>query len=145
MKRHPSLIPLSREHHGALILSRLLQKDAPPYKGLPADPAGKAAYALSFYQDELLPHFAEEERIIPIINGIDAELDRHMETMVTEHAEIKKLFSAIPNSQNLPDLLDLTGKTMEAHIRKEERVIFPLIQEKCSEELLGKMFGEATD
>jgi hypothetical protein len=35
MKRHEALIPLSRDHHGTLILARLLRSDAPPYKGLP--------------------------------------------------------------------------------------------------------------
>ena len=42
MIRHSSIVSLSREHHGALILARLLQKDAPPYKNLPKDLKGKA-------------------------------------------------------------------------------------------------------
>ena len=53
MKRHPALIPLSREHHGALILARLIQKDAPPYKGLPLEINGKAVYAQEFYKNIL--------------------------------------------------------------------------------------------
>ena len=41
MKRHPTLAHLSREHQGALILAKLLQEDAPDYKGLPTDKNGK--------------------------------------------------------------------------------------------------------
>ncbi|MEO7264876.1 MAG: hypothetical protein ABIW38_08185, partial [Ferruginibacter sp.] len=69
MKRHPSLISLSREHHGALILARLLQKNAPAYKGLPSDSNGKAVYALQFYKDELIQHFLQEEKVLALVKG----------------------------------------------------------------------------
>jgi iron-sulfur cluster repair protein YtfE (RIC family) len=32
--------------------------------------------------------------------------------------------------------LDELGKALEVHVRKEERELFPLIQESCSEELM---------
>ena len=43
MKRHEALAPLSREHHGTLILAQLLKKGAPVYKGLPDTDTGKAS------------------------------------------------------------------------------------------------------
>lgn len=136
MKRHPSLIPLSREHHGALILSRLLQKDAPPYIGLPHEPVGKAKYALKFYREELKKHFAEEEKILPVIRGVNSELDKLMQDMVTEHRELDQLFNSINEQDDLALHLDKLGRAMEVHIRKEERQIFPLIQDSCSDEIL---------
>jgi hypothetical protein len=75
MKRHPSLAHLSREHHGALILARLLQKNAPAYKDLPVDTEGKATYALKFYKEELVRHFEEEESVLKMVIGINGALD----------------------------------------------------------------------
>lgn len=139
MKRHASLIPLSHEHHEALILARLLQKGTPPYKGLPTEPAGKAQYALKFYRDQLSTHFIREEAILPIVEGVSRELDALMESMVKEHAVLHELFGRLSDQTNLSSPLDHLGKTLENHIRKEERQIFPLIQERCSGEILDKI------
>jgi iron-sulfur cluster repair protein YtfE (RIC family) len=139
MKRHDSLIPLSREHHGALILARLLQKDAPLYKDLPADPEGKAQYAMNFYDEELVKHFIQEEKIVPLVSTLNPQLDTMLETMVEEHAVLHQLFRLVPEAIDLPSHLDTLGKSLEKHVRKEEREIFPLIQQSCSPEILDKL------
>lgn len=136
MKRHPSLTSLSREHHGALILARLLQKDAPPYKGLPTDDAGKAEYALNFYKDELADHFIDEEKILPLVKGINSELDLLADSIVEEHKMLRLHFGSIHGQASLADHLDILGKALESHVRKEERQLFPLIQDTCTEEML---------
>ncbi len=130
MKRHTALTPLSREHHGALILSRLLQKDAPIYKGLPSDPAGKAAYAFKFYKEELVGHFLKEEAMMKLLVGVDVGLDVLIDSIYQEHQNLHELF----NRSDLIIHLDQIGKAMELHIRKEERQFFPLIQQTCNEE-----------
>lgn len=139
MKRHDSLIPLSREHHGALILARLIQNDAPPYKGLPTDPEGKAQYALNFYKEELIAHFIQEEKIAPLVKNIRPELDEMLKTMIEEHVLLHQLFAMISKTSDLPAHLDTLGKTLEKHVRTEEREIFPLIQECCTEEMLDQL------
>ena len=137
MKRHSSLAILSREHHGALILAQLLKKAAPEYKGLPTDIEGKADYASQFYRDELIKHFCEEEQVlIKKIKGINAHLDELGEEITKEHAELKAAFESIKSSNDLATHLDKLGRSLEQHIRKEEREFFPLIQELCSEQLL---------
>jgi len=137
MKRHSALIPFSREHHNTLILARLLQKDAPPYKGLPHDLDGKANYALKFYKDDLIRHFIAEEKIFPIVKGINAEIDVLFTEILEEHDRFHISFNAINSQNNLADHLDQLGKDLELHIRKEERQLFPLIQENCSEQVLN--------
>lgn len=139
MKRHISLIPLSHDHHEALILARLLQKTTPTYKGMPNEPAEKAQYALAFYKDKLLAHFIQEESIIPIVKGITPELDIFMQDIVNEHVELRNLFEQLARETDFLNPIDLLGKTLELHIRKEERQIFPLIQECCSEEALDEI------
>ena len=139
MKRHPALIPLSREHHGALILARLLQKDAPVYKGLPTDIQEKAEYAYKFYQEELVKHFEDEERVLKLVTGVDSNLDLMIKTIYSEHQELHKLFQSIDNHPDLTSHLDQIGKTLETHVRKEERELFPLMQETCNEDLMIKV------
>lgn len=139
MKRHPALIPLSREHHGALILARLLQKDAPVYKGLPTDTQGKAEYAFKFYQEELVKHFEDEERVLKLVTGVESNLDLMIKTISYEHQELHELFQSIDNHPDLSSHLDQIGKTLETHIRKEERELFPLMQETCNEDLMIKV------
>ncbi len=143
MKRHTSLAILSREHHHALILAQLLKKGAPIYKGLPTDLNGKAEYAFQFYHDELIKHFdAEERSIIKKIRGINADLDRLCDEIVTEHQYLKGLFTSIKNTIDLATQLDKTGYALELHIRKEEREFFPLVQELCSAKLLSEIEQE---
>ena len=139
MKRHSSLAPLSREHHGALILAQLLKKGAPPYKGLPADLSGKVDYAIQFYRNELIKHFDDEERVIKKIKGINVDLDKLANEITKEHKELRGLFTSIKNTNDLATHLDKLGSAFEQHIRKEERKFFPLIQELCNEKLLSEI------
>ena len=136
MKRHPALAHLSREHHSALILARLLQKNAPEYRSLPTSTDGKAQYGLKFYTDELIKHFEEEEKVLKLVTGINTALDLLVETIFYEHKELHILFKSINNYPDKTAHLDEIGKALEIHIRKEERELFPMIQDICSEELM---------
>ena len=135
MKRHPALAHLSREHHSALILARLLQKNAPEYRSLPTSTDGKAQYGLKFYTDELIKHFEKEEKVLKLVAG-NAALDLLVQTIVQEHKELHILFKSINNYPDKTAHLDELGKALEIHIRKEERELFPMIQGICSEELM---------
>jgi Hemerythrin HHE cation binding domain len=59
MKRHPALVPLSHDHHHALVEARRLRQaaDAP-------DAAAAAAAFLRFFAQETVPHFREEEELL---------------------------------------------------------------------------------
>lgn len=139
MKRHPSLAHLSRDHHGALLLARLLQKDAPAYTGMPSDTTGKAAYALKFYNDELIQHFASEEAALKIVTGIDGTLDELIATIFQEHQHLHASFQSISDHPQLQTQLDELGKALEKHVRKEERELFPMIEANSNEQLLEKI------
>lgn len=136
MKRHSALVPLSREHHETLILARLLQKGAPEYKGLPTDSAGKAEYANDHYKKELIQHFRKEESILPLIKGLNPEIDIMIQDIFSEHQQLHQYFQTMYEQDDLADHLDRLGQTLEVHVRKEERQFFPLIQNHCGEETL---------
>ena len=140
MKRHEALVPLSRDHHTALILAKLIQRGAPAYKGLPADLTGKAAYAGKLYHDELIDHFlAEEKMMIEKTRGINEKIDSLSDEIIHEHRELRLLFELLPVTEKLEEHLDTLGYALEKHIRKEERELFPLIQESCDETLLAEI------
>ena len=136
MKRHESLAPLSREHHDALILVRLLQRNAPLYKNLPTTLEDKTVYALNMYTDHLRAHFVKEEGMLDKIKNIHPEIDRLAAEIFSEHETLTTAFVALRENESPVEALDSLGSALEAHIRKEERVLFPLIQLHCSEELL---------
>ena len=138
MKRHDALAPLSREHHGALILAQLLKNITTVYTGLPADVIGKAAYAIRFYNEELVKHFKEEEDIvIATITGMDVMLDTLANEIIAEHKELQILFTTINDAVDLSAHLEKIGNTLEQHIRKEERIFFPLVQQLCNQAQLA--------
>lgn len=136
MKRHESLAPLSREHHAALILAQLLKKDAPAYKGLPNEPGGKAAYALHIYTTTLRDHFIKEEAILDKVKKYHADIEKLSEEITMEHRQLTTDFLSLATAVSLVDALDGLGLALEKHIRKEERILFPLIQEYCPDEIL---------
>lgn len=139
MKRHEALIPLSKEHHDGLILARLLQKDAPAYKGLPTDDEGKAAYAIEVFNKILQQHFATENDILEAIKNTNPDIDKLAAEITNEHVQLTSAFLHINQSSNLQDALDALGINLEQHIRKEERVLFPLIQDHCDEATMQKI------
>lgn len=130
MKRHEALIVLSRDHQKGLMLAQLLKADAPPYKGLPTDLIGKMNYAKETFQADLSKHFEDEEKILfPFVKGKDSECDKLIDELIDEHHFFSKSISQLIDSQKLSDELDLIGKKLEQHIRKEERIFFNKIQE----------------
>lgn len=139
MKRHNALTPLSREHHSALILAQLLKKGAPVYTGLPSDPEGKAAYALNMYTTILQKHFLKEEEILSKVKKYHAEIEIIGDEIIAEHIELKVGFLSLAKTDELVNALNNLGVALEKHIRKEERILFPQIQEHCPEEILNEI------
>ncbi len=137
MKRHEALAPLSREHHGALLLAQLLKKTAPAYKDLPTLPEEKLVYAVNFYKANLQAHFIKEEEMLAKVKQYHPEVEKLTAKIINEHRQLTNLFNTLDKENNSIDLLDELGKALESHIRKEERVLFPLIQQYCPEEVLN--------
>ena len=136
MKRHAALIPISREHHQMLILSQLLKKNAPHYKGLPTDLAGKAGYALSLFDQLIKDHIhLEEEALYLQTQNLSDQLKQITQELRQEHGEIIKLFKKISSKADEQTLNEL-GELLEKHIRKEERVYFQTLQETMNEDAL---------
>jgi len=137
IKRDKALHILSHDHHHGLILAQLIKKGSPQYKNLPITTEGKKDYAIRFYNDELVKHFEDEEKILfPVVNGKDDEIDNLVEKIITEHKKIKQLINRLESDEDVENTLNELGNILESHIRKEERDLFMKIQKILTEDEL---------
>ena len=139
MKRHESLAPLSRDHHANLILAQSLKKTAPPYKGIPKEPLAKAAWAQSSFHSSIQEHFEKEETLLEKVKTRHPEIQKLAGEITEEHRLLKEAFLSLNTSTDLISALDKLGWELEKHIRKEERVLFPMIEQHCSAEDLDEI------
>jgi hemerythrin-like domain-containing protein len=139
MKRHEALAPLSRDHHGSLILAQLLKKGAPAYKGLPTDNAGKARYAMQEFEQHIKHHFEQEEKMLAMVEIHHKEIEKLGKEIRGEHIQLAAHFHSLDDSPGLENRMDGLGRMLETHIRKEERELFPLLQQHCSESQLQQI------
>jgi iron-sulfur cluster repair protein YtfE (RIC family) len=109
------------------------------YKDLPVDNSGKVVYAQNMYNNSLKEHFRKEEQVIRKVQHCHAEIERTGKEIILEHELLTKSFLDLGNSINQETDLDQLGIALELHIRKEERILFPLIQQHCGEEILNEI------
>lgn len=149
MKRHPALVPLSRQHHDGLALGVMIERDLRDGAG-PAGPAQLErlrAQALDLWQLEFRGHFEVEEQIV-FPAAQEAGEPGLVDTLIAEHEAIRLQFEALeraPASEVGP-LLDQLRFALVSHIRTEERVLFQAMQEAMDEyqlEALGRGVGDA--
>jgi iron-sulfur cluster repair protein YtfE (RIC family) len=104
----------------------------------------KARRALEFYESDLALHFEAEEKLLyPFVKGRDALLDSLFLEIMEEHKKIKLQIESLREGGGLlEEKLDYLGRLLEGHIRKEERELFPRIQEVFSEAELNNLNGK---
>jgi len=121
MKRSQALIALTREHHHALVLAR---------RAIVAAREASAARALTavlteIFSRELEPHFLiEEQKLLPALR--DAGEYAHAARTLDEHRQLRALAQAGAAGETAS--LSSFGLLLEAHVRFEERELFPLAE-----------------
>lgn len=132
MKRHPILIPISREHHQVLLLAQLLKKDAPLYRGLPDTLDGKLEYARTKYQELLLLHLKrDQESLYPYLRQWP-ELSDLLEELMAQSHWMTRTFEMLDKSATA-EKLDQIGHSLEQYVRTKERKLFQTAQELLDE------------
>lgn len=128
MKRNPILQPLSREHHTALALAKACERAA---QSGDASMVGQACQrAIQALSDELNPHFlTEEQSLLPLLQ--DAETQRLVQRTLADHQLLRGLLDGL--RQNDINALNRFGKCLSAHVRFEERELFPAIENLLQE------------
>jgi hemerythrin-like domain-containing protein len=131
--RHPSLLPLSHDHHHGLALALRCRKQALG-QIKPMGPEGLRAQAeamLAFYSGNLAPHFrAEEEVLFPLMQSLVPESRPVIDQLLREHEQLRSAIEQLEGAAPLGKIIFDLGDLLERHIRKEERELFPLFEER---------------
>jgi hemerythrin-like domain-containing protein len=132
-KRHPSLIPLSHDHHHGLVLAFRLREGLPRNRKPSDSPHEQAAATVRFFHDNLVAHFqAEEEVLFPAIRTRVPQAIALLDTLIAEHdmlrGSVEQLSHIASDDPSLLTLFKSFGDALERHIRCEERELFPLYE-----------------
>ena len=131
MKRSPSLARLSREHHSALVLAKRAQR-----LDTAATEATKCfmAEVLEIFARELEPHFQTEEDALlpPLKSAGQIALARRA---LSDHEALRALASRLGAGETAS--LHRFGDRLEAHVRFEERELFPVAEAVLTSEALA--------
>ncbi|MCY4389908.1 MAG: hemerythrin domain-containing protein [Desulfurellaceae bacterium] len=137
-KRHPSLVPLSREHHHGLLLAFRIKHGLPKTRRPHDSPQEQAADTVHFFKSGLASHFAAETDILfPSIRAMQPQASALLDRLIQEHTAMRELVHHIarqsPDGSQLTELLASFGTLLEQHIRCEERDLFPVYEAHVSE------------
>ena len=130
--RHPSLIPLSQDHHHGLALALRCRKQAlgqlkpMGLKGL----RERAQELREFFANNLTRHFlAEEEALFPKMRELVPESAAIVDQLARDHQQIRDAITQLNTESGLGKLVFDLGDLLERHIRKEERELLPLFEQ----------------
>ncbi|MFI5136987.1 MAG: hemerythrin domain-containing protein [Sphingobacteriales bacterium] len=133
MKRNTNLQALSRDHHHGLLLAWKIRQGL---KFL-ADLQIIADYIAYFSATALFPHFEEEEsQILTYL----AEDDSLKQRTLTDHGNISRLIGQLASAKEIePAILLKIADNIDAHIRFEERELFPYLEELLNADQLSEI------
>ena len=140
-RRDDSLIPLSREHQYALMLCLRIHRGLIEHDADSKWLQMKAGQAVRFFEGELVTHFqAEEEFLFPAMRELSGATEIVHE-LIAEHERMRRHIAQLRqiDVQSLASTLKEFADTLEAHIRKEERELFPIYQQQALPETIVRV------
>ena len=139
--RHPSLVPLSHDHHHGLALALRCRKQALGQLK-PIGVAGLAERAREIYKNNLARHVeAEEKLLFPAMRRAAPATAALVDALTQDHHHIRQLLPKLESKVDLAKSLFDLGDLLERHIRKEERELFRLFEsqfDSADAEKIGK-------
>ena len=148
MKRAAELRGLSDDHHHGLVQARRLRAAAFGEMGGLTEAAGAF---LEFWREETCAHFRKEEEVlVPVFVRYGGNPARQpVVEMLAQHAKIRglvmQLGDEVAGGDARPETLRSISELLEAHIRLEERQVFPLVEEILAdaelEEVASRLAG----
>jgi iron-sulfur cluster repair protein YtfE (RIC family) len=136
MKRHRSLVPLSHDHHQALVQARRLKRGKES-----TDPSTVARTFVGFFAEETVRHFREEEELLfPAVLDCPSAREPLVQALLQHerlHALTKLLRETLDSGRPITPIMQELGDLLVAHVRHEERCLFPLIEEFVDDSTLA--------
>ncbi|CAN5856785.1 hypothetical protein BH23ACT11_BH23ACT11_04660 [soil metagenome] len=142
MKRHPALREFSEDHHQGLVNALRLKRSA---AGEGATPVEAARAFLEIWREDTSLHFRKEEEVLlPMVARYGGDLKQEpVVEMLVQHARIRGLVMQLGDEVERVDIrretLQALGEQLEAHIRLEERVLFPALEVSLPQEGLNEV------
>jgi hemerythrin-like domain-containing protein len=142
MKRDEALAQLSRDHHQALYRALQLKRAGD------AEAEQAVREMVEFFDGHGALHFRiEEDILLPAFvrdGGADPAADEIVRVL-TDHVWIRARVSALRDAGEVSaEAANELGERLEAHVRHEERVLFPAMEAALSAEQLSRL-GQAMD
>src|SRR5690625_3187562 len=139
IKRHETLQPLSRHHMVALHLALKLSRAGTEKSNLSLEEVKQEVK--EFWEPGGQNHFREEEEILLPVFSEHASIEQEeIIEMLLEHVQIRALINNIISSDEIEtEVMHQLGDVLETHVRKEERIIFPMIENVLPEDVLKEM------
>ncbi|HJR46507.1 MAG TPA: hemerythrin domain-containing protein [Actinomycetota bacterium] len=142
MKRDEALFPLTHDHHHALGQARRLRGAADAE--LP-ERAAQAREFLSFFAADTIAHFREEEELIfPLVidePAARATITRLLLEHVKLHALVTELRAELVDAEPTTETMSSIAALLQHHIRLEEKVFFPLVEDMARDVLSAVELG----
>lgn len=134
LKRSEQLKSLSREHHSGLLFSWKIREGI----RLGVSTERLKDYLNYFMNEHLLDHFEKEETLL--FNKVNEPVCLQA---IKEHAVLKQQVktinvSPVPDAKHFTDFIEILNE----HIRFEERVVFPLLEEVLDIQTLNSINDE---
>ena len=144
MKRHESLVPLSRDHHFGLIMAQglILGRATNPRADWPTERAEQVPRLIEFFKSYLRPHFEiEEAHVFPAAGRSMADGDRQVEALIADHDAMRAMIRGLTADPalGLDERLPAFGHLLKAHIHREEDQLFEQMQAACKPEELASL------
>lgn len=140
LPRHEAIQPLSRHHHHALTMALKINKTL---TGEVSDEtaAHLREQILLFWEPGGQAHFREEEEILlPAYSRYASIEQEEIVKMLVEHTQIRALIAAISDKDgNWKERMGELGRLLEQHVRREERIIFPMMETAMPEDVLNRL------
>lgn len=136
MKRTEELKPLSHDHFEGLAMARRIRRGLEKE----ADFTTIAACAARFGRTHLKHHFEQEERLLlSLLEQMEEDLAIRMSN---EHEELMALAGEMEAGPAQQQVIMRFAQALKAHIRFEEREVFPLLEQRLDVNTLHQI-GEA--
>ena len=139
IKRNENIVPLSQDHHLSLLFGWKIRQ------GLKGEiDVNRIVDYVHYFEDvHLLPHFKEEEELLFNPYKEHELVQKGLHDHETIKNIVERLYAEHYKQQKI-DLLNLLADTVEAHVRFEERELFPALEQIVEPEKLQEVGAALT-
>ena len=137
MRRHSALVPLSHDHQRGLVVARRMARAESE-----TECSRVADDFVRFMVEEGSAHFREEEEVIfPLLAAFLDQPSELVDRALVEHGRLRAAAVRYGLGREPVDgeAVAAVGRLLEAHIRCEERELFPLVERTVPDEVLSEI------